>query len=124
MKSLIIEKTDETPTVVLDAANNKFLISDTSWPEDAIKFYEPILNWVDTYFQTPNKDTVFEFKMEYFNTASAKQLAKLLSIIQKYSLNSSVRIKWYYEKDDLDMSTAGERYAKLLNMNFELIAAG
>jgi len=118
---LIISKTEETPNVVLDALNNKFLIAATSWPEDATKFYLPVLNWVDSYFKSPNSETVFEFKMEYFNTASAKQIAKLLSLLQRHSENNKVTIRWFYDKDDMDMSNAGNRYAKLLKMSFEII---
>ena len=119
---LILSSTKETPSVVLDAQNNTFAFSDTSWPEDAQKFYEPIIQWVENYFKNPNPNTVFEFRMNYFNTSSAKQFAKLLSVIQKYSQTNSVKVVWFYQKDDLDMLKAGNRYAKLLKMNFETVS--
>lgn len=119
---LILSSTKETPSVVLDAQNNTFAFSDTSWPEDAKKFYEPIIQWVENYFKNPNPNTVFEFRMNYFNTSSAKQFAKLLSVIQKYSQTNSVKVVWFYQKDDLDMLKAGNRYAKLLKMNFETVS--
>ena len=108
--------------VVLDAQNNIFAFSDTSWPQDAVKFYSPIISWVEEYFKKPNPVTIFEFKMNYFNTSSAKQFAKLLSVIKKYSANNIVKIVWFYQRDDLDMLKAGNRYAKLLDMDFETIS--
>jgi len=121
MEPIIIEKTEETPAIHLDAQNQIFSFADTSWPEDANKFYQPILDWFSNYFQNPNIETNIEFKMEYFNTASSKQIARLLTLIEKFSEIHNIKIKWYYHCDDADMQKAGARYAKLLKVNFDLI---
>ncbi len=121
MDPIIISKTEETPRINLDAEKNIFQFSDTSWPEDANKFYQPVLDWFEEYFKKPNPQTVIEFNLEYFNTASAKQIARLLTIIEKYSVDNDVTVKWYYHADDSDMEKAGSRYAKLLKIKFELI---
>lgn len=118
---LLIEKTEETPTIVLDAERGIFLFADTSWPEDAVLFYKPIYSWLEEYLQNPNDITLVDFQMNYFNTASAKQIAKILILFQHYSSKCNIRINWFYESDDKDMLRAGNRFSTLLNMKFEMI---
>ena len=121
METLVLEKTKDTPKVILDSKNNIFLIESKSLPEDAMSFYKPIIDWVELYCQSPNKETVFEFKLEYFNTSTTKQFAKLFLTLEKLVPDNNVIIKWYYDKNDLDMKLAGERFDKLLKLDFELI---
>lgn len=122
MDALIIEKTGDTPKIVLDANNNIFEISDRSLPENANGFFEPVFTWLSEYAANPNATTKFVFSLEYFNTSSAKQIAKILLILEKLSKTNDVSICWQYKTDDNDMMAAGERYSKLLNMQFNLVA--
>ena len=120
MENLIIEKTSDTPSVYLDSSE-KIEISERSLPENAIDFYSPIIDWFNEYAKNPNKETIVNFKLEYFNTSSAKQIAKILLILQKLAENSNVLIKWYYSANDSDMHSSGIRYSKLVKVNFEFI---
>lgn len=121
MEVLLIEATEDSPKVIFDAINNLFQISGRSLPENAIGFYQPVFDWLQNYLQAPNASTAFEFQLEYFNTASAKQLAKVLLFLEKLSSKSEVIVKWYYKSDDVDMLASGQRYAKLINVKFEVI---
>jgi hypothetical protein len=120
MESLIIEKTGDTPSIVLDPANNRFEISERSLPENANGFYAPVFKWLTEYLETPDDKIDFVFNLEYFNTASAKQIAKILLFLEKLSKKSDVKIIWKFKKEDTDMQASGSRYAKLLNVPFQL----
>ena len=122
MDKLIIKKTEETPAIILNPTKEKFQIVATSWPENAAKFYQPVFNWLEKYFNNqPLDKTIFEFRLIYFNTSSAKQIAKLLSFFKEKSKTHNIHIQWYYEKDDIDMLNESKRYSSLLNMKFETI---
>lgn len=121
MDKFYIEATEDTPKVELDPASNIFCISERSLPENSIEFYQPIQDWINEYSKNPNQKTTIEFKLEYFNTSSAKQIAKILLQLEKLSKESNVLIKWYYNKDDRDIQSSGIRYSKLINVPFELI---
>jgi len=121
MERFIKKKTEETPAIIFNPAKEKFQLVATSWPENALKFYTPIMEWLREYFQTPNSNTIFEFRLEYFNTSSAKQIAKLLVLLKEQSAKHNVIIRWYYEAEDTDMKNAGIRYSALINLKFELI---
>lgn len=120
MEALIIEKTGDTPGIILDPKNNRFEISDRSLPENANGFYAPVFDWLTKYLENPDSKVEFIFSLEYFNTASAKQIAKVLLFLEKMTAKSDVTIRWRYKKDDSDMQSSGSRYSKLLNVKFEL----
>ncbi len=118
----IIIADEETPSIILDKQNEKFIFSGTSWLANAYTFYEPVIDWVKEYFDnTPNPITVLKFEFSYINTASAKQIARILSILKKYSLKNNIKIQWYYEKEDLDMKKEGQRFASILDLKIDII---
>ena len=133
MNALTIEPTEFSPEVLLDPDKNKFVISGESRPENAGKFYQQILKWLDDYYSLRYwKDTqfggddaaaVFEFRFEYFNSTSAKFLLDILKKIKKYREdNVNVNVKWYYDEPDIDMKDSGEEFSKMTGMPFELIS--
>lgn len=123
METIKILGTDDTPNVILDANNEIFEISGRSLPEDVTAFYEPILNWLDEYAQNPNPKTIFTFKLEYFNTASSKLLLDIL-MRSEHMLEdgADIKIRWCYPDDDEDMQEAGEEYADIVEVPFEMVA--
>ncbi|MCR4799415.1 MAG: DUF1987 domain-containing protein [Bacteroidales bacterium] len=120
MEVLHIEGTEDTPEVLLDSGNNTFSISGRSFPENAIEFYEPIFAWLQKYAEEAENDMEFEFCMEYFNTSSSKQIAKIFLLLEKINENVFVQVIWKYKKEDSDMMASGMRFSKLLNLEFEL----
>ena len=120
MEVLHIEGTEDTPEVLLDSENNTFSISGRSFPENAIAFYEPIFAWLQKYTDEAENDMEFEFNMEYFNTSSSKQIAKILLLLERINENVFVQVIWKYKKEDTDMMSSGMRFSKLLNLEFEL----
>ncbi|MDP4186682.1 MAG: DUF1987 domain-containing protein [Bacteroidota bacterium] len=122
MDIIKIAGTEDTPNVVLDAGNDIFEISGRSLPEDVTLFYDPILNWLDEYTKHPNPVTTFNFKLEYFNTASSKLLLDVLMKLEVMKQNGNeVLVKWHYPDDDEDMKEAGEEYADIVDVPFEQI---
>ncbi len=113
----------DTPGVIFDLENNKFMITGRSFPADADKFYQQLIKWLDDYKNSgPQEPIVFEVKMEYFNTASAKLL--LDTFFKLEDINESgtpVTIKWYSFEDDEDMIEAGEEFDEIVELNFEFI---
>ena len=123
MEVIKIKGTDDTPNVILDSENGIFEISGRSLPEDVAAFYEPMLEWLDEYAEKPNSKTVFDFKLEYFNTASSKLLLDvLLKLEDMCDDGKDVLVKWHYPDDDEDMQEAGEEYADIVDVPFEQVS--
>lgn len=122
MEILNIEGSPKTPTVTLNPTTGILDIKGRSIPENSIEFYRPIVEWLDEYGKTPVSATVFNVKLEYFNTASSKcilDVFKKLEVIKKSG--ADVTINWHYEEDDEDMLEAGEDYASIIKVPFKMI---
>lgn len=122
METIKIQGTEDTPKIMLDKENEIFEISGRSLPEDVSAFYEPVLNWLNEYAENPNKKTIFNFKLTYFNTASSKLLLDILMKLEEmHGKGQDVLIKWHYPEDDEDMAEAGEEYADIVDVPFEQV---
>lgn len=121
MDALIIESTEDTPLVILNPKEDNFLLSERSLPENAIDFYKPIFDWLNKYKENPINKTEFTFKLDYFNTASAKQITKILLLLEEMAKSNTVKVNWYYQNEDLDMKSSGARFAKLIKVNINLM---
>jgi hypothetical protein len=121
MEKLYNEETEDTPRVEFDKDAGVFSITGRSLPENAVAFYIPLLEWLKEYTNAPNSKTVFNFQLDYFNTASAKQLTKVLLAIQTLAEKSEVMVNWKYLKDDSDILASGMRFSRLIKANIQLI---
>lgn len=119
LEPLILEGTKNSPSVTLDKENNIFKISGRSIVEDPNKFYMPIYNWLEEYVTNPNKSTVFEYDLEYFNSSSARQVMKLIILLENLcETENSITVKWLYEEGD-DMSCErGEEIKAVSKLDF------
>ena len=123
METIKIQGTDDIPSVVLDSENGIFQISGRSMPEDVTAFYDPILEWLEELAEEYSSKVVFEFKLEYFNTASSKLLLDVLMKLEDmHDDGKEVLVKWYFPDDDEDMEEAGEEYADIVEVPIELIS--
>ena len=132
MNTLKISASEFTPKVIFDPEENCFEISGESRPENAGKFYEPILDWLDKYyklrywqdskFKNEENATVFKFKLDYFNSTSAKFILDILKKLESFKKEEiSISVNWYYEEQDLDMKESGEEFSKMTETHFNLI---
>ncbi len=122
MEPLMLNPTEDTPKVILDAQNMVFEISGRSLPEDVTVFYKPVLDWLSNYPKGGNKIDM-NMKLEYFNTASSKLLLDILMKLEEMKEEGicEVSVKWHYDESDEDMQEAGEEYSELVGLSFELV---
>ena len=122
METLLLEGTEDTPKIVLDRNSKVFEISGRSLPEDVMAFYQPVLTWLDVFALSPDGPVQLIIKLEYFNTASSKLILDILMKLEELHDNGTpVTVNWYYDKQDADMQEAGEEYAELVGLGFQLV---
>jgi hypothetical protein len=128
MDSLIIEATEDSPLVIFDVTTNRFSISGESRPENAGKFYSPIIDWLVKFeavlnsrkqASSENVNLIFQFKLDYFNSTSAKYLFDVILALKDIVNNGyNIAIEWHYDKRDDDMLEAGEEFSKMVGLKF------
>jgi len=120
MEVISLKSTDDTPQVILDAGNNNMGIIGRSLPEDVNDFYKPIIEWVNEYSKNPNPSTVFIFKLDYFNTASSKNiLSVLMALKELYKAGHEVIVEWFYHEDDDEMLETGKEFERIVKIPFK-----
>ncbi|MBL4658319.1 MAG: DUF1987 domain-containing protein [Flavobacteriales bacterium] len=133
MDVLKIEPTEYSFGVNLDPTNNCFQIWGVSRPEDARLFFHPILEWLDEYhtlrywrdnkFNKNSAEVVFEFKLEYINSTSAKFILDILIKIESFQVdNIAFKVQWFYNELDRDVKESGEAFEKMCKLPFEYIS--
>lgn len=119
MEPLIIEPTSATPKIILDKNSGKFEIDGKSFPEESRSFFQPVFNWLEEYVKTPNNETLFVFKMEYFNSSSSLIILEILNLLETiFKQGKKVEVQWTHLEIDEDMYDAGEEYSELVKVPF------
>ncbi len=128
MDKLFIEKTDNSPEVILDCNANIYHVIGESRPENVRKFYEPVFNWFQLFFDKQyvlnnTKEIKIKFFLEYFNSTSAKIIFDLFNYFkqQQVSYSFNIIILWEYDQEDIDMLEAGKELERLTQLKFEYI---
>lgn len=122
MDTIKLNATEDTPEIILDKVNGKFLIRGKSLPEDATEFYEPILDWFDDYVSDPLEETTIELFLHYVNSSSVKKIFAILCLMEEIEpYHNKVMIKWSFNKGDQLMKEKGEEFRDYLEIPFELI---
>ena len=123
MEAVYLEKTTETPSVRMDVQGGVIDIEGNSYPENAFEFYQQIFDWIDTYFASGADRLRAVFRLNYFNTSSAKCMLNFMTLLQKYHGNDkSITVEWYYEEDDDDMLEIGKAFSVDFTMPFQLLS--
>jgi len=123
MEFLYIEKTKSTPKVVFDPDDSKLRIEGQSYPENAFKFYEPVLNWMEEYLSQLETQVVLEiyFHMPYINTSSSKCMMMLLEKLEDaYLTGKKVSVRWLYDRENETALECAEEFREDLTMPFAI----
>ena len=108
--------------VILDEEDNYFELSGKSMPEDVAAFYQPVLDWLNSYIEAPLSKTIFNIKLIYFNTESSKKIMDILLILEEIvAEGNDVVIRWHSLRSDEDMQEAGKEYEEIVGIPFEHI---
>ena len=128
MNNFVHHATDISPEIFLSPAENRFVISGNSAPEDVRELYYPVLEWMKEFASllknnnpyTDKKPLIFKLDLEYFNSSSAKFLFDIFTYLKEINNDGvPVVIEWRYDPEDTDLREAGEDLALLCEIEFK-----
>jgi len=129
MEDLYIKQTKFTPEIKFDRGKKIFFITGVSLPEDTYKFFEPVMEWVDSYHERIDsmvkkedhqKFTVV-FSLTYFNSGSLRAIIELLKRFKKLQNKLDLNIFWYYDKEDEQMLESGQEIGEAAGIQLDLV---
>lgn len=122
MNSYFVESTYNSPEITLDWQNATLEIAGKSIPENAIKVYGPVIDWIDQYLIRPKDKTVINIRLSFFNTSTSKYLMELFKRFEEvYRQGFDVQVNWYY--DDYDIYSIAQDYKALVDVPMNFIAS-
>ena len=122
MDPFVLEATHATPAVNIDYQKGTILLTGQSHPEDALKFFKPVIQALDSFEELEPIDIVVDFKMLYFNTSTARCIFLILKELKKLErIGHKVDVNWYAEEDDLDMQETGSDFEVLTGIEINMI---
>lgn len=121
-KTLYISKTTNTPCINFNIETGVMSIEGRSIPNNSDEFWNPVIDWFNSYIETPRTNTKFVVQLEYLNISSSKKILALM-----YKLNDliesgkSVQVEWHCRENDDDMFEVGQDYAYMVKVPFNFI---
>jgi len=121
LEPFILEKTKTSPSAHFDMQQGIFKVGGRSIVEDPNGFYMPIYNWLAEYVKNPNPETLFEFDLEYFNSSSARQVMKIIMVLEEIEKSGNkVKVLWLYEEGDEMSQERGAEIKLVSKLDFEI----
>ncbi|UJF34667.1 DUF1987 domain-containing protein [Paenibacillus hexagrammi] len=124
MQAIHIEGSRSTPEIHFDPVLNTLSVKGQSFPENAFKFYEPILAWLDMYLEQLQQEVTvkFELMLPYINTSSTKCFMTLLEKLDEaHAAGKNVQLFWYYDMENESEFECAQEFKEDLNLPFHLI---
>lgn len=122
MELLKIEETKYTPEIIMNPENGEISIKGKSYPENTFEFYEPVMKWLNSYFEEAQEKTIVNFEIVYFNSSSSKLFFDLFDLIDENSSKSDIQVNWIYDEENDSALEAGEDFKEdFENLTFILV---
>ena len=78
MENLTVKASYDSPEISFDAGKGILELRGNSMAENPLNLYDPIIEWIESYFQKPCNETTVNFKIFYFNSSSKRHMLKVL----------------------------------------------
>ena len=123
MEEYLLDETKSSPKVRLDPHKGLIELSGRSVPENAFKFFKPVLEWVGEYAKNPQPESKVRFDFDYLNTTSSKCILDLLFRLGELAAEGKTRLEvnWHVNENDEDMIEAAEDYAEAIEVPINII---
>lgn len=112
MEKFTIQKTKSTPFVEFDSEKGRIRIEGESYPENPVKFYEPIWDKLRDYLKSGIATHLeVDIELTYFNSSSSKALMNFFEMLETATINGfDVAVNWWTHPENESALEAGEEF--------------
>jgi hypothetical protein len=96
LNNILLEATPKTPQIDLNNFTGELIFSGKSIPENAALVYEGVMKWILDYVKDPRPTTNLRLSLEYFNTATAIWLGKIVQTLSSIKNSENTLIIHLY----------------------------
>jgi hypothetical protein len=124
VENMFIPAMERSPEVDFRFLENRLSLRGEAYPEDPAAFFGPLLKRLSAHCEAiRGQELQVEFRLDYFNTSSAKALMNMIQILENaVRAGTRVTLRWCFQKDDEVMREFGEDFSmELEHVNFQLV---
>lgn len=123
MQNLVIEKTYSTPLINFESETGKLMISGESFPENASRFYTPVLQWIREYIKETLLKVEVIFEVSYFNSSTSKVFLNIFGILEDAAEEGKdITVNWRCNRQNESAIECGEEFKEdLEKLPFNII---
>jgi len=120
------EPSRHKPGILLDPFKPCVRFYGNSFPEDAVSFFLPVIQWLKTFYEQcdihlkKGNSLDVEFRLSYMNTSSQRAFLEIFSILKQIQQKGlTVSIRWYYGKGDSRMLECGQELSSIAGVEMQ-----
>ena len=121
MTNLEIAQTASTPEVLADKERGRVFMAGDSYPENPFEFFQPIIDWIDTFLDKDDRPLHFDLKLVYLNTSSIRAMMDIFDRLEASHQNGrGVSVHWSYDPDNARVGELAEEFKEDYTFPFTL----
>ena len=128
MQRFKIQPTESSFNIDLNIERGEFIFLGESRPENAPRFFDPILDWLNGFEALMKSlkqsyDLKVIFKLDYFNSTSTKYLVDISKALKRIGDINNVNqtVEWHYKEIDEDIEESGRELIEWTGLDIQLI---
>ena len=124
MDTLNIEASKSSPLVKYEAESNTLAITGECYPENAVKFFTPIFQWLDGEVKFLDKPLLtVNLNISYFNSSTSMALMNFFDTLEEaHDKGKEIVVNWIYMEENETAEECGEEFQEdLENLPFNLV---
>ena len=124
MDTLYIEATKSSPLVKHDVESNTLEITGECYPENAVKFFAPVFEWLDNEVKKTDAPILkVNLNISYFNSSTSKALMNFFDMLEEaHDRGKKIIVNWIYVEENETAEECGEEFQEdLISLPFNLV---
>lgn len=112
MDTLNIEASKSSPLVKYDAESNTLEITGECYPENAVKFFTPVFQWLHEEVKSLDAPLLtVNLNISYFNSSTSKALMNFFDVLEEaYDKGKKIEVNWMYMEENETAEECGEEF--------------
>lgn len=111
MNILEITQTPSTPEVRADSGQGRVFMAGDSYPENPFEFFQPIIDWIDTFLDKDDRPLNFDLELVYLNTSSIRAMMDIFDRLEEsHQAGRPVSVRWSYDPENERVGELAEEF--------------
>lgn len=111
MNDLELAQTPSTPAVRMNRTDGRVFMAGDSYPENPFEFFQPIIDWIDTFLKENSRPLAFDLELIYLNTSSIRAMMDIFDRLEEaHQDGRQVNVLWSYDPDNERVGELAEEF--------------